>query len=82
VIVNSAPWADEGIEVNAARGVLIERNTVLTEGRLPWSISIRFRDSDALVRQNVTSRPVQLRDGARATLIDNKIRSGLILQKP
>ena len=49
VVVNLQPWADEGIEANAATGVEINHNTVLTTGALPWAISIRFPRTTASV---------------------------------
>jgi hypothetical protein len=63
VVVNLNPWADEGIEVNAAPDVRVEFNTVLIEGQLPWSISIRFPQAAAVVRNNLTSRRILSRDG-------------------
>lgn len=65
ILVNLDPWADEGIEVNAAANVLVEDNTVRVEGRLPWSISVRFPESSARVVGNRLARPVVARDGAR-----------------
>ena len=65
VIVNLNSWADEGIEVNAAPDVKVEFNTVLVEGGLSWSISIRFPQTSALVRNNLTSRGIVSRDGGQ-----------------
>ena len=65
------PWADEGIEANAARDIRIEHNTVLSEGVVPWSISIRYPVTSAIVRNNLTSRQVLLRDGGRADMAGN-----------
>ena len=43
VVLNMHPWADEGIEANAADGAIIEHNTVLTRNAtVPWSIAARF----------------------------------------
>jgi hypothetical protein len=66
VVCNLNPWADEGIEVNASPGVLAEHNTVLVEGKVPWSISIRFPTASARVVNNLCNRQVILRDGAKA----------------
>jgi hypothetical protein len=71
VIVNLNPWADAAIEANASRGVRIEHNTVLVEGKVGWSIDVRFPASDALVRNNLTNRRVFQRDGATVTLEGN-----------
>ncbi len=71
VIVNLNRWADEAVEANAARDVRIDHNTVFTEGSTPWSISLRFAASDALVRNNLTNHRVFLRDGGQATLDGN-----------
>ena len=71
VVVNLNRWADEGIEANAARDTRIEHNTVLVDGPTPWSISIRFPASDALIRNNLTNHRIFLRDGGRASLDGN-----------
>jgi hypothetical protein len=73
VVVNLHPWADEGIEANAARGARVEHNTVLVEGRLAWSISVRFPATSAQLRHNLTNRPIQLRDQGQADLAGNVI---------
>ena len=64
-VVNLNAWADEGIEVNAAPDVKVEFNTVLVEGGLSWSISVRFPQTSAEVRNNLTSRDVLSRDDGR-----------------
>jgi hypothetical protein len=71
IVVNLHPWADEGIEANAARGARIEHNTVLVEGRLSWSVSLRFPTTSAVVRHNLTNRAILLRDQGRAELTNN-----------
>jgi hypothetical protein len=71
VVANLESWGDEGIEANAARDVQIDRNTVLVEGRLPWSISVRFPMTTGLVRSNLTNRVIRSRDGGRADLLGN-----------
>jgi hypothetical protein len=68
---NLNPWADEGIEANDSPGVRIDHNTVLVEGKLPWSISIRFSATTALARNNLSNRQILLRDGAHAELKGN-----------
>jgi hypothetical protein len=45
--VNS--WARDAIEVNASPDVLGARNTVLVNGRVAWSIRIRFPTASARV---------------------------------
>ena len=70
-VVNLHAWADEGIEANSAPGVSIENNTVLTEGSVNWSISLRFPATGATVRNNLTSLPIVLRNGGRAELEGN-----------
>ena len=70
-IINLNGWADEGIEANANRDVRIDHNTVLVEGSLPWSISVRFSSSVARVTNNLTSRPTQFRDGGLAVMENN-----------
>jgi hypothetical protein len=71
VVANLHRWADEGIEVNAARGVTIDHNTVFVQGKMPWSISIRFAASSAIVRNNLTNRPIAQRDRGRFTAQGN-----------
>jgi hypothetical protein len=71
IIVNLSRWADEPIEANAARDSRIDHNTVFVEGSAPWSISVRFPASNALVRNNLTNHRVFLRDGGRASLDGN-----------
>jgi hypothetical protein len=71
VVKNLQWWGDEGIEVNAARDVRIDRNTVLVEGRLPWSISVRFPMTSGSVRHNLTNRAIRLRDGGQSDLAGN-----------
>jgi hypothetical protein len=71
VVVNLNSWADEGIEVTAARDVHIEHNTVLVEGSLPWSISVRFPATSAVVTNNLTNRQVRRRDGGQAKTLGN-----------
>jgi hypothetical protein len=73
IIVNLNKWADEGIETNAARDVRVEHNTVLIEGAIPWSIGVRFATTSALVRNNLTSRQIALRNEGQATLNGNVI---------
>lgn len=63
VVVNLNHWADEGIEANAAPDVRVEFNTVLVEGQLQWSISLRFPQTTAVVRNNLTSRRILSRNG-------------------
>ena len=67
VVVNSNAWADEGIEVTDARRPTIEHNTVLTGGRLPWGISVRFAGTAATVRDNLTTKPAMTRNGGEMT---------------
>ena len=70
-VCNLNPWADEGIEVNASPGARVEHNTVLVEGKVPWSISIRFPTASARVWNNLSNRQIILRDGAKADLKAN-----------
>ena len=71
VVINLHSWADEGIELNAATEVVIDHNTVLTTGNLPWAISLRFPQTKALVRNNLTSRPITTRDGGQGEAAGN-----------
>jgi len=68
VVCNLHPWCDDGIEVNAAKDARIEHNTVLVKGqRVPWSIAARFPGCSAIVRNNLTNKPIVERDAARST---------------
>jgi hypothetical protein len=71
VVANLHPWGDEGIEVNAARNARIENNTVVVQGRLPWSISVRFAMTSGLVQNNLTNQAIMFRDGGQAELAGN-----------
>jgi hypothetical protein len=70
-VCNLNAWADEGIEVNASPRARVEHNTVLVEGKVPWSISIRFPTASARVWNNLSNHRVILRDGAKADLKAN-----------
>jgi hypothetical protein len=72
-IANRHSWADEGIEVNASPGAQVAHNTVLVEGKVPWSIGIRFPSATAQVWNNLSNHPIVLRDGASAELKANLI---------
>ena len=67
-IVNLNAWADEAIEANGAKDVLIERNTVIVDGSVPWSIGVRFPSARAVVNNNMTTRQVLERDGGHAVV--------------
>jgi hypothetical protein len=71
VVVNLNSWADEGIEVNAAHDVQVSHNTVLIEGKLSWSIGVRFPATTAAVTNNLTNRRVLLRNGGHANMRGN-----------
>lgn len=73
VIVNLNPWADEAIEANGALDARIEHNTVLVEGFVPWSISVRFPTASAQVRNNLSNRRILQRDGGRANEAGNVV---------
>ena len=67
ILCNLNAWADEGIEANAARNIDIGFNTVITQGRLPWSISVRFPETSGRLQKNLTSRGTTFRNGGLAT---------------
>ncbi len=71
VLCNLNSWADEAIEVNSSPGTRVEHNTVLVEGKVPWSISIRFPATNARVSNNLCNRQIILRDGAKAEMKAN-----------
>ncbi|MBI2221539.1 MAG: right-handed parallel beta-helix repeat-containing protein [Acidobacteria bacterium] len=71
VVVNLSRWANEGIEVNSARDVTVEHNTVVVEGSLDWSISVRFPETRGTVANNLTSREIKFRNGGAAVMKGN-----------
>jgi len=71
VVVNLNEWADEGIEANGARAVTIDHNTVLTQGRLPWAIGVRFPGTVATVRNNLSIKPALIRNGGQMNAAGN-----------
>ena len=71
VITNYNDWADEGIEVNSARDVIVQDNLVDIVGHLPWSISLRFPMTKTFVRRNRTSGSIVRRDRASAEISEN-----------
>jgi hypothetical protein len=72
-ICNLNSWPDEAIEVNASPDTLVEHNTVLVEGKVSWSISIRFPTASARVRNNLSNHQIILRNGAKAELAGNVV---------
>lgn len=72
-IVNLQPWADEAIEANGAFDARLEHNTVLVEGNVPWSISVRFPTGSAHVRNNLSNRPILQREGGQTTEAGNVV---------
>jgi hypothetical protein len=73
LVLNRNSWADEGIEVNAARDVRVEGNIVIVGGRLPWAIKFRFSPTRAVAVRNVTNRPIVAQDLATVRLENNKV---------
>jgi hypothetical protein len=72
-VCNLNPWADEAIEVNASPDAVVEHNTVMVEGKVPWSISIRFPTASARVRNNLSNHRAILRDGGKAEMTANVV---------
>jgi hypothetical protein len=64
VLVNRHAWADDAIEVNGASGVRVEHNTVLAGGT-GQSIGVRWPSAQAVLTNNLTTRPAVSRDGGR-----------------
>lgn len=66
-------WADVGIIVNDSAGTKVLNNTVFLEDAYPNAIEVRFPTSHGvLVSGNTTNKAIRLRDGAQATMQDNK----------
>ena len=57
--------------MNDSPGTQVEHNTVLVEGKTPWSIGIRFPSASARVWNNLCNNQIILRDGAKAELKGN-----------
>jgi hypothetical protein len=72
-VCNLNSWADEAIEVNASPGALVAHNTVMVEGKVPWSIGVRFPTASAQVWNNLSNQPILLRDGGKAELKANVV---------
>jgi hypothetical protein len=66
IVWNLNEWGNEGIELNAARDARVDFNTVYITGSLPWSISVRFPTTSALIRNNLSNRRIIKRDGGRS----------------
>ena len=73
VVVNLNPWADEAIEANGALDARVEHNTVLVEGFVPWSISVRFTTASARIRNNLSNRRILQRDGGQSSEAGNVV---------
>ncbi|WP_435009154.1 hypothetical protein P12x_000402 [Tundrisphaera lichenicola] len=76
VLVNLNSWADEAIEASNSGDVRIEHNTVFVEGQVPWSIGLRFPATNGVAFNNLSNRPILLRNGARAELKANVTDAG------
>ncbi len=74
-VCNLNGWADEAIEVNASPDTLVEHNTVLVEGKVPWSIGVRFPTAERRVRNNLSNHRVLLRDEGKAELAGNVVNA-------
>jgi hypothetical protein len=73
-IVNLNSWADEGIEINAARDARVEQNTVLVEGTLAWvDQPALWRRRQRGVMNNLTNREIRFRDNGLGVLQGNAI---------
>jgi hypothetical protein len=70
-ICNLDGRSDEPMEINGSAETLVEHNTVMVEGKVPWSISIRFAALGVRVYNNLTSRQIARRDGGQADLKGN-----------
>lgn len=71
IVVSLDGATDEGIEINGCPDVVVEHNTVFVEGKLPWSIGLRFAPTSGVVRNNLSNRQILLRDGGTARLAAN-----------
>ena len=54
---------------------------MLVEGKVPWSINIRFPTASVRVWNNLSNRQVILRDGAKADLGQSHQRSARLVHQ-
>lgn len=68
----SAVYADVAISVFDSPGTLVEHNTIYQSNGYPNAIEYRFPDATGVViRNNLTNRRIEAREGASATLSGN-----------
>jgi hypothetical protein len=69
---NGDSFADTGIALAYSPGTLVLNNSVYFGNEFPWAIEYRFPEtSTVVIRNNLTNKPIQLRDGASGTVNTN-----------
>jgi hypothetical protein len=69
---NVGQFADSAISLIESPNSQVYNNTILMLNSFPWAIEYRFATTRAvLIENNVTNRPIQLRDGATGTVDTN-----------
>lgn len=69
---NAGQFADAGIVLTDSSGTDVLNNSVFIEHGFPWAIEYRFATSNGIeVRNNLTNKAIQSRDGGSAALSDN-----------
>lgn len=63
--------ADAGIYLNKARDFEVYDNTIINSGERTGAIESRYEESSGIIRDNVLSGPIKLRDGGTAMIFDN-----------
>jgi len=69
---STGQFADVGIALANSHGTEVYNNTVFMEHGFPWAIEYRFPGTqNVLIANNLTNKPIMMRDGASATVADN-----------
>jgi hypothetical protein len=74
---NSDPFADSGIALAYSPGTAVYHNSVYFANDFPWAIEYRFPETSGItIRNNLTNKAIQARDGATGT-VSNNVTSAL-----
>jgi hypothetical protein len=69
---NKGQFADTGIALTESRDTEVYNNTIYLEHSFPWAIEYRFSaTNNVLIANNLSNKPIQQRDGASGTVVDN-----------
>lgn len=80
IIINENDRGDVGIGLENSNGTLVEKNTIVLKHNYKNAIEYRFEGSKNItIKDNITNKAIESRDGATATLINNTIDPNLSL---